>query len=236
MSQQINLYEERLRPNREPLTGRRLALAVALVLAVFVAWGGVERRAADAAATRLAGVQAEVAASQQKLAALGKVFAERKVPDALKAQIDGARARLASHQAVMTLLESGQLGNEAGFSALMRGFSHLASNELWLTGFTVASGGQEIEIRGRLLDAGSLPQYVQRLADEPAFKGLRFAALDLQRETDGMVPASASPAAGRAQGGVQTHAEAASASRILDFVLRSENAGGAHLDGKGPSR
>ena len=227
MSQQINLYEDRLRPNREPLTGRRLALAAVLVLAVLVAWGVVERRAADAATAQLAGVQAEVAASQQRLAALGKSLAERKLPDALKAQIDGARVRLASHQAVMSLLDAGQLGNETGFSAVMRGFSHLASNELWLTGFTVAAGGQEIEIRGRMFDAAKLPQYVQRLADEPAFKGLRFAALDMQRETlskaqDGAANVSNTPGTSNKAG---TAGDAESSSRIIDFVLRSENAG-----------
>ena len=227
MSQQINLYEERLRPSREPLTGRRLALAVVLVLAVMAAWGVVERRAADAAVAQLAGAQAEVAASQQKLASLGKSLAERKLPDALKAQIDSARARVASHPAVMTLLDAGHLGNETGFSGVMRGFSHLASNDLWLTGFSVAAGGREIEIRGRLLDAGTLPQYVQRLADEPAFKGLRFAALDLQRESAGA--AGASTAAGSAQ----TRGEAASASRILDFVLRSESVGEAQMTAPG---
>ena len=220
MSQQINLYEERLRPNRELLTGRRLAVAVGLVTAALVAWGVIERRAADDAVAQLAGVQAEVAASQQKLAALGKVLSERKLPDALRAQIEGARAQLAGRNSVMGRLDAGELGNEAGFSALMRGFSHLASNELWLTGFTVASGGHEIEIRGRLLEAASLPAYVQRLTTEPAFKGLRFAALDLRREATGQVAGNASDVA-------KAPVDAASASRVLDFVLRSENVGEA---------
>ena len=35
MSQQINLYEARLRPSRDPLTGRRLLGAFALLLALF---------------------------------------------------------------------------------------------------------------------------------------------------------------------------------------------------------
>ena len=224
MSQQINLYEDRLRPNREPLTGHRLALAVGLVAAVLVAWGVIERRAADDAAAQLAALQAEVAASQQKLAALGKSLGERKLPDALKAQIDGARAQLAGRKSVMGLLDAGELGNETGFSALMRGFSHLASNELWLTGFTVAAGGHEIEIRGRLLEAASLPGYVQRLTNEPAFKGLRFAALDLRRETAGQL---AGQAAGKLPDAGKAPADVSSASRILDFVLRSENVGEA---------
>lgn len=224
MSQQINLYEDRLRPDREPLTGRRLALAVGLVAVALAAWGVVERRAADAAAEQLAGVQAEVAASQQKLATLGKSLSERKLPDALKAEIEGARARLAAQKAVMALLDAGELGNDAGFSALMRGFSHLASNDLWLTGFTIAAGGKEIEIRGRLFEVASLPAYVQRLAGEPAFKGLRFAALDLRREATGSAPGNApGNAPANAAEVAKAPADASSASRVLDFVLRSEN-------------
>ena len=222
MSQQINLYEERLRPNREWLTGRRLALAVVLVLAAFAVWGVVERRAADDAAAQLAGLQGELTASQQKLTALGKALAERKVSAALKAEIDGARAQLASHKAVMALLDAGQLGNQTGFSAVMRGFSHLASNDLWLTGFTVAAGGHEIEIRGRLIEAGALSAYVQRLANEPAFKGMRFAALDLQRE---VVDKGAAKAPANASDVAKPSADTTSMSRTLDFVLRSEKVG-----------
>lgn len=221
MSQQINLYEERLRPSREWLNGRRLLLAAAILFALLTLIGVRARFAADRAEGELAGVRSEVAASQQQLAATAKTRAALQVSALRKAELDSARAQLASRQAAMALLDSGRLGNGGGFSALMTGFSHLAANDLWLTAFSVSAGGQEIEIRGRLLAAASLPAYVQRLGDEPAFAGRHFAALEMQR------PAAAGKSDAGAAGTGAAGDGAVADPRVIDFVLRSEKGGDA---------
>ena len=217
MSQQINLYEPRLRPSRELLTGRRLGVALLSVVAVVVALGGVARTLAERSAAELQTLQGELKASQEKLAAQSKTLAERKVSAALKAEIEGAKAQLASRQTVMALLDSGRLGNSAGFSDVLSGFSRLASDNLWLTSFAVTLGGQEIEIRGRLLDSSKLPAYVQRLGREAAFAGRRFATLDMRRgDEEAAAAGDGKPASGAAL---------PPSSRYIEFVLRSENAG-----------
>ena len=217
MSQQINLYEARLRPSRDVLTGRRLGGALLVVVAVLVAFGSVVRITAERSSAELQAVQSELKASQEKLSAQSKTLAERKVSAALKAEIEGAKAQLASRQAVMALLDSGRLGNSTGFSAVLSGFSRLASDNLWLTSFAVSLGGQEIEIRGRLLDSSKLPAYVQRLGSEAAFAGRRFATLEMQRsDEDGAAAGGAKSASG---------SPLPAAPRYLEFVLRSENAG-----------
>ena len=221
MSQEINLYEARLRPNRDVLTGRRLGGALLAVLLLVAVAGIAARTLADRSSAEFSRLQGEVTASQQTLATLGKTLTERKVSAALKAEIDGARAQLASRKAVMALLDSGQLGNSTGFSAVLTGFSRAASSDLWLTSFAVSAGGGEIEIRGRLLDASRLPAYVQRLGNEAAFKGRRFATLDMQR--DDAAPASSDDGAG----GLAGKAASSTPSRAIGFVLRSEYAGEA---------
>ena len=222
MSQQINLYEARLRPSRDLLTGRRLARALGLLLVVIVAAGALARVAAERSEAELRGVQAELTASQEQLAALTKTLSASKVSARLQAQINDARMPLAARQAVMTLLDSGQLGNREGFSAILSGFSRQTSDDLWLTGFSVSLGGQEIEIRGRSLDAAGLPGYLQRLAAESAFKGRRFAALDMRR----VDPAQDKPAEGVAP------AASPALPRHVEFVLRSAGVAEAAAGGK----
>ena len=214
MSQQINLYEARLRPSHELLSGRKLGVALVILLAVTAATGVLTRAAAERSEAELRGVQAEVKASQEALAVLAKTLGERKVSAGLQAQLDEASVPLATRQAAMTLLDSGQLGNRTGFSAIFSGFSRQASDDLWLTGFSVSQGGHEIEIRGRLLDPGKLPVYVQRLAAEPAFKGRRFAALDM-RSVD------PSQAKTTAEGATPDAAASPAQPRYVEFVLRS---------------
>ena len=224
MSQQINLYEARLRPSRDLLTGRRLGVALGLLLLVIVAAGALARVAAERSEAELRGVQAELTASQEKVAALAKTLSASKVSTRLQAQINDARMPLAARQAVMTLLDSGQLGNREGFSAILSGFSRQTSNDLWLTGFSVSLGGQEIEIRGRSLDAAGLPGYLQRLAAESAFKGRRFAALDMRR----VDPAQDKPA----EGAAPAPAASPALPRHVEFVLRSAGVAEAAAGGK----
>jgi hypothetical protein len=218
VSQQINLYEVRLRPRHELVSARNVGIALGLLLALLVALSVVTRAAAERSAIELSALQAEVSAAQQGLAALGKTLAERKVSRQLQAEIEGARAQLASRSAVMALLDSGQLGSGTGFSGLMSGFARQASGDLWLTAFSVGQGGQEIEIRGRLLDSSKLPAYVMRLGSEPAFSGRRFATLEM----NSVDPAPARPEAG---GAARAAAAAWPALRgYVEFVLRSEMA------------
>ena len=138
---------------------------------------------------------------QARLTALGKTLSQKNVSPQILAEIEKTRSVLQTRRATMHLLELGELGNMQGFSRMFLAFSRQYRPGLWLTGLTVTQGGSEIEIRGRALDAGQLPAYMTRLADEPAFRGRRFAALDLrdskldETETGEVPGGAASPVA-----------------------------------------
>ncbi len=227
MSQEINLYEARLRPQRCVLNGRALAWVLLVLLLVLFACAVQAHLAAQGAEKALAAMKTRVSAEQEKLAALGKQRAERPLPPALQAELEATRALLATRQEVMTLLDSGALGNSSGFSALLYGFARQSSNDVWLTGFTFSQGGQEIEIRGRLFDSARLPAYVQRLRREPAFQGRRFAALNMQ-SVDPAEAMEADKAAASAAGALA----AANLPRYVAFVLRSEKGGEADKESR----
>jgi len=233
MSQQINLYEDRLRPRHELATARNLAVcaSVVLVLVTALAWwtNSDAKRKTEAAAS----VQKQLAEEQKNLADLAKVMAERKVSPALVSERDSLKAVLAQRQEVMTVLDSGQLGNTAGFSALMTGFARQTLTDLWLTGFTVTMGGEGIEIHGRLFDPAKLPAYVQGLSAEPVFQGRRFAALEMRDVEPDDQPVVVAPA-----GKVGADTGAAQVlplklPRFVEFVLRSENMPATDSAGKG---
>lgn len=236
MSQQINLYEERLRPRHELATGRNLAvsaLAVLVVMAGLSLWTQFDaRRKVDAAAL----IQKELTSAQEKLTELSKAQAERKVSPALVSERDSIKAVLAQRQEIMAVLESGKLGTTTGFSAVMAGFARQTLTDLWLTGFAVTMGGDEIEIRGRLFDPAKLPGYVQNLSQEPVFQGRRFAALEMHDvEPEAQKTNSSTATIPVADGAVQKVASA-KVPRFVEFVLRSENGGSADAAREGAKR
>ncbi len=212
MSQQINLYEVRLRPRHELPTSRNVGLAalvLLLLMTVLALWtrDDAERKSQAAAVSAK-----QLVEQQEKLVALSKTLAQRRVSPALLAEQESARAMLSIRQEVVAILDSGSLGNTSGFSALMSGFARQSQSDLWLTGFQVSKGGEEIEIRGRLLDPARLPAYVLHLSREPVFRGRRFAALEM-RGVDPEEPKAGQPSA-------------PGLPRYVEFSLRSENAGG----------
>lgn len=217
MSQQINLYEERLRPRHELASGRHVGVAALVLLAGVAAvavWTNREAAQKEATAAQL---QAEVGERQAQLTALAKAVSERRTSPALAGELEKVKETLAARKAAVEQLDSGRLGSAGGFAEIFAGFARQAraNPNLWLTGFAVARGGEAIEIRGRTLDAAVLPAYVQRLGSEPAFRGRRFAGLEmLDRELkdEGAAP---EPASGKT---------AAAPPRFVEFVLRSESA------------
>lgn len=225
MSQQINLYEPRLRPRHELATGRNVgiaALVLVLVTTALAVWTG---RAAARRESETAALQKQLTGARESLAATVKALAERKVSPALAAELDVAKAQLAARQEVTAVLDSGRLGNTTGFAAVMTGFARQTRSDLWLTGFRVTTGGDEIEIRGRALDPAMLPQYMQSLSGEPVFQGRRFAALEMQDIEPEEVPRDDPTGAVRASAADVEAAPVARLPRFVEFVLRSENVG-----------
>jgi len=223
MSQQINLYEDRLRPRHELATGRNLGVSALLVLVLMTGlslWTHFEAKRKTEAAVS---TQKELSTAQAKLTELGKVLAERKVSPALVSERDSIKAVLTQRQEIMAVLESGKLGTTSGFSAVMMGFARQTPTDLWLTGFSITSGGEDIEIRGRLFDPEKLPAYVQSLSGESVFQGRRFAALEMH-DVEPVDQKANLPVAAKAvsdKGGQDV--ALASVPRFVEFVLRSEN-------------
>lgn len=222
MSQQINLYEERLRPRRELATGRNLGLGVLAVLVVMSALVFWTRLEAEQKTEAASASRKQMTDEQEKLTTLTHTLGQRKVSTTLAAELDSLKVILENRTEVMAVLDSGKLGKTTGFSVFMTGFARQAQSDLWLTGFLIASGGDEIEIRGRLLDPSSLPGYVQRLSREPIFQGRRFAALEMRSvdpdvQKSSTLVGSAVPDAGALA--------APGLPRFIEFVLRSESTG-----------
>jgi hypothetical protein len=211
MSAQINLYPPRFLKQRDPLTLGNVALAAAVLYALLAAAGGwawqdatTRKEAALAAESQLKAVREQVEAATQAAAV-------RKPSPQLSAEADSAEGLLRRRDEIARLLESGAIGSTGGFSDYLRGFARQAPEGLWLTGFTIGAGGNDMEIRGSMLNPAALPDYIRRLGTEKVFQGRNFAALTMNR-------ADAAPAIRPAGQGVAV-APAPVVVPPIDFVL-----------------
>lgn len=195
MSQQINLFSPTLLPEKEWVTGRNLAMAVAsLLVLLLIATGVVQYRLASATERARAGEQS-VTQLKAKLQEVGQQLAAAKVPVDKDAELSRLQRAVTEREQVLALLEQGSPKEGQGFADYFRGLARQSLPGLWLTSFSLGAAGDGLEIRGRMTDQSLLPEYIRRLNREPVFVGREFAALDVRlSEADASQSGAAKPA------------------------------------------
>lgn len=178
MSQEINLLRPVSRKSAFSLTfahaivyGALATAALAVIISLY------ENH-------QLNRVQAEALALDRKVKdarlAHEKAIAQRKgrKPDAAaEAALAELTAQLKSREEIVDALKSGVVGTTAGFSDYMLALSRQSITGVWLTGFDIAAGGEEITLAGRALTPDLVPAYLQRLTQESPLQGRRFASM-----------------------------------------------------------
>lgn len=193
MSQQINLFNPSLLPEKEWITGRNLAFAVASLLTLLLIVAGITQYRLASSTERAQAAEQSVAQLKTKLQELNQQLAVAKVPADKDAELSRLQRAVTEREQVLALLEQGSPKEGQGFADYFRGLARQALPGLWLTAFSLEAGGSGLEIRGRMTDQSLLPEYIRRLNREPVFVGRQFSALDvrLPDAPDSLLPGTA---------------------------------------------
>jgi hypothetical protein len=177
MSQQINLLNRGFAKKAFSFTSARamvygvsMAVSLTAIVAVIQAY---RARAVEAEAARVARVFKETTAAQ----AVPARETPRKADPSLELKVRALEAQLKGRQDIVDAMRNGLIGSSDGFSEYMRVFSRQNLDGLWLTGFDVAAGGEELTIAGRALTADLVPVYLQRLNRETSIQGRQFTSM-----------------------------------------------------------
>lgn len=221
MAGQINLYNARYLKRRELLTLANVFIAAGLIVVALAGASALAWRTGAARQAEAAVAEATLQQLREQLEVEARAAGNRRPSPQLAAEVARFEALLQRRERILKLLDSGAVGNTSGFSEFLRGLARQAPEGLWLTGFSIAAGGADMEIRGRMLDGAALPEFIRRLGTEKAFQGRSFAALTVTRpDMPQAVPAAAAGGALPAP---------AAAPRHVDFILtpRLEQSPGA---------
>lgn len=211
MSGQINLFNPVFLKTKKVFSAVALIQAFGLVLLgalMMVVYAWYQSKAltknAEIVTAQLRVAEAQVA----KLRAMA-------VPPGTNVALEHALAKLEgdikNRQKIATILQKSDFGNTKGYSAYMTAFARQIPAGLWLTGFDITAGGNEIALQGRSLKPELVPAYVSQLKLEAIMQGKSFSALQMQ------LPQTASVAAkGKALDGKQMEY-----APYIEFDLRS---------------
>ncbi len=215
MAQQLNLINPDLRKKRDLLTAIPLLIASGILLAVLLGAFSVAFQQANAVQKEADKRDAEVKALQAQVQELAKQVAENKPSPRLAEELEHARTLLDLREEIIAILEGGVFGKNGGFSEFMRGFARQVPRDLWLTGFSLHSSDESIEIRGSMLKPVSLPDFIHRLGNEAAFQGVGFSSLTMDRPVKVADPKQPEPAA-------SSDDQKSKMAPFVDFVMKSK--------------
>lgn len=180
MSGQINLFNPIFLKTKKVFSAIALLQAFGLILVgvimmvMYAAYQSKElNKSADVVTAQLRGAEAQVA----KLRAMA-------APPGANVALENALAKLEAdiknRQKIATILQKSDFGNTKGFSAYMVAFARQIPNGVWLTGFDITGGGNEVALQGRSLKPELVPAYVSQLKLETIMQGKSFSALQMQ--------------------------------------------------------
>lgn len=175
MSQQINLYNPLFLRRQKYFSARTMLQSLGLIavglLALYL-YALVQTRGLEQLAKNYA---SQLSAQRAQFVALsgqgrGKV---------LQAEVARLEGELRGRRATLDIVKGGEYGNTEGFSRYFAAFARHPMRGVWLTGFSVGDGGNDLRVRGRALHADLLPAYLKALNGEDVMRGRLVTELKL---------------------------------------------------------
>jgi len=215
MSQQINLFNPLFRkPEFSWTSADAMLYGVAALVALTALYSGYLNYRLNRVQRQAQTVEQQYNDMTSRRDQLQTAQAQRKPNQQLADEVAVLEAKLKARQQIVEILRSGALGTTSGFSEYMRAFSRQTVNGLWLTGFDITN--HDLVIEGRTLSPDLLPDYLQRLNQEPALQGKQFAALHINRP---LAEPAATPSA--TQASAEVSSDRAARTRLRRAFLNS---------------
>jgi hypothetical protein len=193
--------------------GLGISVALSGLLAVYE---HQQLKTVEGQARKVAALVKEAATATDKAV---EAAAPRKPNAELELTVRELEAQLKARQDIVDALRRGLVGTTGGFSEYMRVFARQTVQGVWLTGFDITAGGDELTIAGRTLNADLVPAYLERLNREAAVQGRSFGSMVINQAPEG--PKFEQQPSDPKQPGTR----AASGNPVLEFTLASSDPG-----------
>ncbi|MDY0189262.1 MAG: PilN domain-containing protein [Desulfuromonas sp.] len=183
--QQINLYQEQFKQQRQfsLLMWTCYALLLVLLVLALVSW--MQRREERNLQQLVTRSQAQ---NQQLLDAVGALeqqMSALKPNPRLQQQLQQLRSQLRQRQPLRVALD--QL--LAQKNTIPLGLTALAArplHKLWLEKIELLDGGSLVRLQGLAVKPDTVPQFIEQLAQQQVFAQQAFAQLQLEQQSDGL--------------------------------------------------
>jgi len=184
MKQEINLYSLLPKPKKVILPFKQMLVYIGLLIALLlILFFGLLGRAIylHVQVSKLAAKGEGLAGKLDKLA---KLYPKAAKDQKLEDKVLTFAKELEAKQKILFVLKNNRLLNTDGFSNYLKGFSETIEPGLWLTEFSILSGGDNMEIQGSTYDPARALDYKDRLEQWPFFSNGNFVVQTVTAEQE----------------------------------------------------
>lgn len=181
MDQRINLYQSAFRKQYLAFSFRTSTLILTLTLFCMGAFYGYGHWQRQQLAVELETVQGQKAFLQQQLVTLKKQLPPPVASQLLEQNLQQLVESYSTGQGLLQRVRSLIDGNRSGFSAYLEGLARQVQGGVWLTDIEIAQAGSFLALQGSVTQPELVPQLLQKLSDEEAFRGKAFEVMELSR-------------------------------------------------------
>ena len=180
--QQINLFQDRFKEKRLPISAVQVAAALLVVIAAAAIWSFLLHSELDQAKQRDRVLKAEQNSLTAELAVTNARLAKLLEDKRLDREIETYSGQISARKKILNFVEANQFGSGQGFSNYLVALSNLHVDDIWLNQIRFAE--DFVQIKGSALNAAEVPGYFDRFSSEEIFQGNRFDLFQLSRSKD----------------------------------------------------
>jgi len=175
MSQQINLFNPLFMRQEKYFSARTMMQSLGIILIGMLllhAFGLYQTRGLAKVA---ADYEAQLSSQRAQFVALGSQGRSK----LLESEVARLDADVAARKSVLAALEGGEMGSTEGVARFFAAFARHTMRGVWLTGFSVGEGGNDLRVHGRVLYPDLVPAYLKLLNDDDIMRGRLVTELKL---------------------------------------------------------
>lgn len=183
--QQINLYQDQFKPQREIPWLLILTATLCLLFAVMAVVSWNQKQTIQHAKTRL---DRELAQQQQMVESvdlLQQRLSERVPSESLKRDLQLLRAELVQRQPLRAALDHA-MAQENTIPQSLDAFAARPLKQLWFSRVFLMNSGATIQLHGLTPHAENIPKLIEGFSSQAVFRQQQFSQLELERQEDGL--------------------------------------------------
>jgi hypothetical protein len=181
MFQQVNLYQPIFREEQKLFSATTIGLGLAALSVGLLAFAGFAAWRVALLERQLHTVRTQADLRQRLAAESQGLYASGRSAEDLRAHVEALALELARRQQALRYLASGAAGVRGGFAARVEALAREQLDGLWLTGATFTAESGRFALAGSASSPERVPEYLARLANEPALAGAKLESLEIRR-------------------------------------------------------